>query len=270
MSPEDFMSLSIIMAAKTRVAPGKEGEIPKVGAVIAIGDQLVAVSSRGKELHAEKIAIEEARAAGVDLTKATVYTTLEPCVANVRRRTLDSCADRLAHADVQKVVIGIHDPNKDVAGKGFLRLQEQGIATELFPEKLAHRIRDLNAEFIRGQRSPGVKIEYPQSGAELKTEPGKKVTLRGTWINRPEPIGSVRLIVAHGDRWWPQEEYLSAITTSDVEWMAPVGIGSLGPHRVIIGKINPLGRSLLQYYRRVIDENQRRFEAISQEHNLRS
>ena len=98
-------------------------------------------------------------------------------------------------AGVKKVVIGIHDQNKDVTGKGFLRLQERGIATELFPHDLAQKVKNSTGITRGAQQSLGIKIDHPKNGESLPTEPGRIITMKGTWINKPEQLDTVHAIV---------------------------------------------------------------------------
>jgi pyrimidine deaminase RibD-like protein len=243
----DFMNLAITMASKCR--PLDPSKTPRVGAVVAIDDQVVAAAFRGADDHAEKIALEEAAERGADLTRAVVYTTLEPCVGGVRRLNRDACADRLVAAAVKKVVIGIHDPNIGVTGQGFLRLQEAHIETELFPRALAEQVKLLNRQFILANQRIGAKITFPENNSHLATEPGKFVTLRGTWVNPPREGEHVYVVVQRGNQWWPQSELEAAGAGG---WRSRVGIGDPGDHTVFVGKVNQLGKLLFDYYRKII------------------
>ncbi len=169
MDHTDFMKLAITMAANCKP---KDPTTPRVGAVIVVDGAVVALASRGENDHAEKIAMDVAIERGADLKKAIVYTTLEPCVASVRRKKLDSCADRLVASHVRKVVVGMHDPNISVCGKGFLRLQEGGIETELFPFEFAQQVSQINRDFILSHQRVEAKITHPKTGDRLPTEPG--------------------------------------------------------------------------------------------------
>ena len=262
MTHEDFMKLAIIMASKTQIEVGQELNIPKVGAVVVVGGEVIAMASRGKDDHAEKIALEEAVKSGATLANATVYTTLEPCVSGTRRKTLDACSDRLADHGVKRVVIGMHDPNREVTGKGFLRLQQSNIATELFPEELAQKIRVLNQDFIRGQQSLGIEIDYPIHGQNLCTAGKYEVILKGRWVNCPDPFDSVKVFVARANYWWPQPGYIEPITNKENEWSIKVYTGIPGNCRVIVGKLNSLGKALLKYYDRVAEVNQQTYNSL--------
>lgn len=76
--------------------------------------------------HAERVALDAARAAGADTQGAHVWCTLEPCSHHGRT---PPCADALVEARVQRVVAAIGDPDPQVAGRGLARLREHGIDT---------------------------------------------------------------------------------------------------------------------------------------------
>lgn len=248
MTHTDFMTLAITMASGCK--PDDPKTTPCVGAVIALGEEVVALACRGKEDHAEKIALDIAYGRGVDLTQAVVYTTLEPCVGGVRRQRNESCADRLIAAKVKKVVVGIHDPNISVCGKGFLRLQEGRIDTELFPSNLAEQIKRLNRDFILAQQRIGVRItshKNHKDGEFIPIPSGGEIELKGTWTNPPSDGERLCAIVRTGTQWWPQHE-LKLIPASTNEWSTVINIGQYGLHIIFIGKLNRLGMALFDYY----------------------
>ena len=55
---------------------------------------------------------------------ATAYVTLEPCAHQGRT---PPCTDALIHAGVARVVAGISDPDRRVAGAGFRALEAAGV-----------------------------------------------------------------------------------------------------------------------------------------------
>jgi diaminohydroxyphosphoribosylaminopyrimidine deaminase/5-amino-6-(5-phosphoribosylamino)uracil reductase len=115
---------------------------PRVGAVLARDDEIVGEGWHRKrgEPHAETFALE---AAGERAKGATAYVTLEPC-SHVG--STPPCADALVAADVARVVAAVRDPNPQVDGDGFAKLQAAGIAVESgLMEKQA---RELNRGFL--------------------------------------------------------------------------------------------------------------------------
>ena len=75
--------------------------------------------------HAEQVALEKAKDQAYG---STVYVTLEPCCCSGKT---PACADALIKAGVQKVVIGLLDPDPKVNGKGVEALKAAGIEVEV-------------------------------------------------------------------------------------------------------------------------------------------
>ena len=71
--------------------------------------------------HAEVTALA---AAGPAARGATLYATLEPCAHHGRT---PPCTDAIVAAGVARVVIGVEDPDPQVAGRGIAVLEEAGI-----------------------------------------------------------------------------------------------------------------------------------------------
>src|SRR4029453_9887927 len=101
---------------------------PRVGCVVARGDRVLGEGwhERAGLPHAERLALDDARANGHDPRGATVYVTLEHCNHTGRTRP---CVDALVEARVGRVVAAMADPNP-VATGGAARLREAGIAVE--------------------------------------------------------------------------------------------------------------------------------------------
>ena len=101
---------------------------PRVGCVLVAGGEVIgegATQTPGGP-HAEVEALRDARAQGFDPRGSTAYVTLEPCAHFGRT---PPCVDALIAAGVGRVVAAMEDPNPLVAGQGFGRLREAGIAT---------------------------------------------------------------------------------------------------------------------------------------------
>lgn len=121
---EELMALAVALAARARrrTAPN-----PWVGAVIVRDGVVVgegATEPPGGP-HAEVVALH---AAGDAASGATVYTTLEPCSHHGRT---PPCADALIDAGVARVVVGVEDPDLQVAGTGIRRLRAAGISVDV-------------------------------------------------------------------------------------------------------------------------------------------
>ena len=104
--------------ARIRAVPN-----PWVGAVLVdrYGVVYDGATEAPGERHAERVALD---AAGGETAGSTLFTTLEPCDHTGRT---GPCAEAIIDAGVERVVIGILDPDSLVAGTGMQRLLEAGI-----------------------------------------------------------------------------------------------------------------------------------------------
>ncbi len=138
ISPEtidsDFMAQAIRLA---RRGLGTTWPNPAVGAVLVRPDldmRIVGRGSTGQDgtPHAETVALAEAG----DLARgATLYVSLEPCSHYGRT---PPCVDAIIAAGVARIVAAMTDPNPLVAGQGFARLRDAGVAVDVgLPEESA-------------------------------------------------------------------------------------------------------------------------------------
>ena len=233
-----------------------DDRIPKVGAIIAVGDVTIGRGHRGSggsndDDHAEFNALAQVSDRN-QLPKATVYTTLEPCTGEVRSDPLTCCTELLHKAGVKKVFIGILDPNQGVTGKGLWELQTKGIEVELFPHDLAKRIRAINYKFINEQQTLGIRITSPTDGQVIRTYDRDGIyALKGTFLNSPG--ADVFALVSDGTRWWPQPYPL--LVTAERKWSVKAHFGHYGPHTLSIVRVNELGATLIHYYRTTVSQN---------------
>jgi diaminohydroxyphosphoribosylaminopyrimidine deaminase / 5-amino-6-(5-phosphoribosylamino)uracil reductase len=154
---------------------GKTAPNPLVGAVIVQAEEIVGEGFHpgAGQPHAEVFAL---RAAGDRARGATIYVSLEPC--NHYGRT-PPCAAALVAAGVQKVVIGMVDPNPLVAGGGIVTLEQAGIEVVVGVETAL--CEELNEGFVQRivhQRPLGI-LKYAM------TLDGKIATASGhsTWVS---------------------------------------------------------------------------------------
>ena len=117
---------------------------PLVGAVVVRDGEIVGEGwhARRGEPHAEVNAL---RAAGERARGATLYVTLEPCT---HHGSTPPCVDAILDAGVERVVVGVRDPNPNVSGGGVERLRESGVDVEVVEGEPAWRARDLNAGYL--------------------------------------------------------------------------------------------------------------------------
>lgn len=107
---------------------------PWVGVVLDNGFEGATERDGGR--HAEAVALD---AAGDGAEGATLYVTLEPCVAFDGKRT-PACTQRIIDAGIRRVVIGIEDPDERVRGRGIAALRAAGAEVEV--GVLAGEVRD--------------------------------------------------------------------------------------------------------------------------------
>lgn len=115
---------------------------PRVGCVISVQDRIVGEGWHRVPggPHAEIEALERA---GSLANGADCYVTLEPCSHTGRT---PPCVDALIEAQVNRVVVGMEDPNPLVHGAGIARLTAAGIETSV--GLLADGAASLNPGFI--------------------------------------------------------------------------------------------------------------------------
>ena len=160
-----------------RQALGRTAPNPLVGAVIVQAGAIVGEGFHpaAGQPHAEVFALREA---GDRARDATLYVNLEPC--NHHGRT-PPCSEAIVAAGVQRVVVGMVDPDPRVSGGGIARLRQAGIEVTVGIEEAA--CRKLNEAFIHRilhQRPFGI-LKYAM------TLDGKIATTTGhsAWVTSP-------------------------------------------------------------------------------------
>jgi len=117
---------------------------PLVGAVLVRDGEIVGEGwhERRGGPHAEVNAL---RAAGESARGATLYVTLEPCT---HHGATPPCVDSILEAGVERVVVGVRDPNPKVSGGGVEQLRAAGVDVEVVEGEPAWRARDLIAGYL--------------------------------------------------------------------------------------------------------------------------
>ncbi len=132
---ERISQARLIAAMRAAVTAAREFEgatapNPPVGCTLldATGAVIAVAAHHGAgQLHAEALAIKQARERGRVDDIHTVVVTLEPC--NHHGRT-PPCTEAILSTPARAVVIGAHDPNPRVAGGGADRLRAAGLDVE--------------------------------------------------------------------------------------------------------------------------------------------
>jgi diaminohydroxyphosphoribosylaminopyrimidine deaminase/5-amino-6-(5-phosphoribosylamino)uracil reductase len=117
---------------------------PLVGAVVVKAGDVVGEGwhERRGGSHAEVNALRDA---GERARHSTMYVSLEPCT---HHGSTPPCVDAILEAGVERVVVGVRDPNPNVSGGGVERLREAGVDVEVVAGEPAWRARDLNAGWL--------------------------------------------------------------------------------------------------------------------------
>jgi diaminohydroxyphosphoribosylaminopyrimidine deaminase/5-amino-6-(5-phosphoribosylamino)uracil reductase len=132
-----------------------------VGAVLVAADGSVIATGYSRERdphdHAEEVALARAAAAPPGgetpgeaarrLAKATIYSSLEPCLRRLSRPR--SCCELIVAAGIRRVVLAWLEPPLFVPGGGARWLREQGVTVAELPE-LAAEARAVNAHLLAG------------------------------------------------------------------------------------------------------------------------
>lgn len=134
------MKMALVDARK---GIGRTSPNPAVGAVVVKNGVVVGKGYHrcAGAPHAEPNALRDA---GKESRGATIYVTLEPC--NHQGRT-PPCTQAILKSGIARVVVGMEDPNPQVAGGGNSFLRRQGI--EVSSGILEERCRELNRPFIK-------------------------------------------------------------------------------------------------------------------------
>jgi diaminohydroxyphosphoribosylaminopyrimidine deaminase / 5-amino-6-(5-phosphoribosylamino)uracil reductase len=167
-----FMRQALRLASKGR---GLVSPNPMVGAIVVRREKVVGqgLHQRIGGPHAEVNALRDA---GDKARGATLYVTLEPC--NHHGRT-PPCTQAVLEAGVNRVVIGMPDPNPQVAGGGTQFLRSHGL--EVLSGVLEPECRRLNQAFIK-HMTTGLPLVTIKAAATLD---GRIATRNGDsrWIS---------------------------------------------------------------------------------------
>ena len=142
---------------------------PMVGAVLvqhsAAGDTILGEGWHEQygAPHAEPNCIrhaEEAHPEGIDYKHCTLYVSLEPCSHYGKT---PPCAELIIRKGIGRVVVGMLDPNPQVAGRGVKMMREAGI--EVLVGVLEKECRELNKRFLclQEKHRPYIILKWAQT-----------------------------------------------------------------------------------------------------------
>ena len=182
-------ALEVAATARLRTSPN-----PWVGCVLVTADgrTFEGATEPPGQRHAERVALDAARAAGADTHGATAYVTLEPCSHHGRT---PPCADALVEAGVARVVVSLTDPDPKVAGAGIARLRDAGV--EVTSGVLADEAAEQLAPYLHHRRTgrPFVVLKI------ATTLDGRVAAVDGTsqWITGIEARTAAHQLRAESD-----------------------------------------------------------------------
>lgn len=170
---EQYMRQAAALAQK---GMGKTNPNPLVGAVIVKDGRVIGQGYHQSYggLHAERNALASC---AEDPQGASVYVTLEPCCHYGKT---PPCTDALIRAGVKEVIIGSHDPNPLVAGKGAQKLRQAGIeVTEGFLKQECDRLNPVFFHYI-STGMPYVALKYAMTlDGKIATKTGASKWITG-------------------------------------------------------------------------------------------
>jgi diaminohydroxyphosphoribosylaminopyrimidine deaminase/5-amino-6-(5-phosphoribosylamino)uracil reductase len=154
---------------------------PCVAALIVNDDVLVGrgVTAPGGRPHAEAVALAEA---GEAARGATMYVTLEPCSHS---GVTPPCAEAIVAAGLARVVAALEDPDARVAGQGFAKLREAGVAVEVGAGEAQAR-RDHRGHILRatvGRPLVTLKLALTADGYAAGEEHDARLAITGEAAN---------------------------------------------------------------------------------------
>ena len=161
---------------EARKGMGRTSPNPCVGAIVVKNGRIVGKGYHKKAgtPHAEIHALQDA---GRKAKGATLYVTLEPC--NHTGRT-PPCTEAVLRAGIAHVVIGMRDPNPQVAGGGAEYLTSKGLS--VVTGVLEEQCREINLPFIKhsGTGLPWVILKAGMSiDGRIAARPGRTTAITG-------------------------------------------------------------------------------------------
>jgi diaminohydroxyphosphoribosylaminopyrimidine deaminase/5-amino-6-(5-phosphoribosylamino)uracil reductase len=204
---------------------------PWVGAVVRTvdGRLFTGATEEPGGRHAEVCALEEA---GELARGATLYVTLEPCSHHGRTHP---CTDAVIAGGIKRVVVGIEDPDPQVAGSGLEALVAAGI--EVVVGVQAEQVRAQLAAYIV-HRSTGRPYVVLKLAASLD---GGTAAPNGTsqWITSPDARADGHRLRAESDAILVGAGTIRrddpSLTVRDYRPEVLPRHGSLDPRRVVLG-----------------------------------
>lgn len=170
-----------------KLGAGHVAPNPMVGAVLVHEGRIIGEGWHQLygQAHAEVNCIASVKEEDRQLiSKSTMYVTLEPCSHYGKT---PPCADLIIENNIPVVVIGSHDINKRVDGKGIKRLMMAGV--DVIIGVLQDECIELNKRFFtfHGENRPYIILKWAQTAGGIM----------GSQSNGPIPGASERLLISN-------------------------------------------------------------------------
>ena len=226
MDDVEHMGRAMELAATVRSATTPN---PWVGAVLVTADGSTVIGEGATAppggAHAEVTAL---RQAGEAARGATLYSTLEPCSHYGRT---PPCIEAIIDAGVARVVVGVEDPDPQVAGRGLAALADAGI--EVVLGVAADEVSDQLAPYLK-HRTTGQPWVVLKMAASLDA---RTAAPDGTsrWITGEEARRDVHRLRARSDAVLVGA---GTVRADDPELTVRLGDGEERPQplRVVLGR----------------------------------
>ncbi|MGI9604323.1 MAG: bifunctional diaminohydroxyphosphoribosylaminopyrimidine deaminase/5-amino-6-(5-phosphoribosylamino)uracil reductase RibD [Acidimicrobiales bacterium] len=217
-------------ASESRLIPSPN---PWVGAVVVsqFGEVFDGATEAYGGRHAERVALD---GAGVEAEGAVLYTTLEPCRHLGRT---GPCTEAIIEARVGRVVVGVLDPDPQVAGRGVEDLLAAGIEVEVGVEEVA--VAEQLAPYLHHRRTgrPWVVVKLASTFDGRLAAPDNT----STWITGDEARADVHRLRAESDAICIGAGTVRAddpaLTVRDYRPDVEVPEERLHPRRVVLGSV---------------------------------
>jgi diaminohydroxyphosphoribosylaminopyrimidine deaminase/5-amino-6-(5-phosphoribosylamino)uracil reductase len=208
---------------------------PWVGAVIRTpqGRMFEGATAEPGGPHAEISALE---VAGSAARGATLYVTLEPCSHQGRT---SPCTSAVIDAGIVRVVVGVEDPDPNVAGAGLAALAEHGIDVEVGVQ--SDHVRTQLAAYLTHRRT-GRPLVVLKLAATLD---GGTAAPNGSsqWITSPEARADGHRLRAESDAILVGAGTVRrddpSLTVRDYRPAMLPRWGSVDPRRIVLGAAAP-------------------------------
>lgn len=141
LNNEDFMDI-----ACSQMFNSSESAL-KVGCVLVKNNEVISYGYKTKNIHAERMAIEDAIQKNINIKGSTLFTTLEPCINLSNNQHKKSCCELIEEYKIKEVFIGSYDPNPLINRKGWKYLKNKKIKLIEFEEKYTKKILECNQDF---------------------------------------------------------------------------------------------------------------------------